>query len=96
LLPLLEGVTLELYGDDQVALLNGGDAGPAHLRLTQWAGKHGSAISHDDYDLLQHISDELWTESVKPVDDIDVEAPRIFEGIIVDDLAPRDRVAVFL
>ena len=95
LMPLLEGITVEVCDDDQVALILGGVAGSAHLRLAQWAGKDG-CISQDDYDLLQHLSGELWKESVSPVGVIGVEAPRIFEGTIVDELAPCVRVAMFL
>jgi hypothetical protein len=65
--------------DDQVALILGGVVGSVHLRLAQWAGKDG-CISQDDYDLLQHLSGELWKESTSLVGDIDVEAPRIFNG----------------
>ena len=86
---------MEVCDDDQVALILGGVAGSAHLRLAQWAGKDG-CISQDAFYLLHHLSEELWGKSVSAVADIDVEAPRIFEGTIVDELAPCVRVAMFL
>ena len=94
LMPLLEGITVEVCDDDQVALILGGVAGSANLRLAQWAGKDGS-ILQNYYDLLQRFSGERWKESVSPVGVIGVKAPRIFEGTIVDELAPCVRVAMF-